>query len=81
MRKRRSNEKLKSHDNQLRRSRRMANIENIIKNNRIHQRRHKEQDKSTKKGNELNRKTLMKKILLQKTKYTVQIQRKLMTNA
>ena len=61
MRKRRSNEKLKSHDNQLRRSRRMANIENIIKNNRIHQRRHKEQEKSTKKGNELNRKNTYEK--------------------
>lgn len=43
MRKRRSNEKLKSHDNQIRRSHRMTNIEKTRENNRIYQRKSREQ--------------------------------------
>ena len=56
MRKRRSNEKLKSHDNQIRRSHRMTNIEKTRENNRIYQRKSREQNRSTKMGNELKRK-------------------------
>lgn len=56
MRKRRSNEKLKCHDNQIR-SHRMTNIEKTRENNRIYQRKSREQNRSTEMGNELKRKS------------------------
>ena len=56
IRKRRSNEKLKSRDNQIR-SHSMTNTEKTRENNRIRQRKHRGQNRSTKKGNELKRKS------------------------
>ena len=56
MRKRRSNEKLKSHDNQIR-SRRMTNIEKTRENNRIYQRKSREQNRFTEMGSGLKRKS------------------------
>ena len=56
MRKRRSNEKLKSHDNQIR-SRRMTNIEKTRENNRIYPRKSREQNRFTEMGNGLKRKS------------------------
>ena len=56
MRKRRSNEKLRSHDNQIRTSHRKTSIEKTRENNRIHQRKCREQNSSTEMGNKLKRK-------------------------
>ena len=53
MRKRRSNEKLKGHDNQIRKSCRMTNIEKTRENNRIYQRKSREQNRLTEMGNGL----------------------------
>ena len=73
MRKRRSNEKLRSHDNQIRTSHRKTTIEKTRENNRIHQRKCREQNSSTEMGNKLKRKSCQNVLSVKPKKQCVDV--------